>query len=250
FGLDDDLLFELAWNRPGSLRAALAAHAADKEEFAAADALLRRCETRARHERPFAIFAWLLGPAQGRRRIFARLRLRDAEALDEFLELALEYEAREAPSLQGFLTWLRAADTVVKRDMETARDEVRVMTVHGAKGLEAPVVILADTTTPPKGSHPPVLLSIEPPPYPEGGRLARIEKGEGGRDARAPRGDSWEGAHGAPGCIVWAGRRDQDAGAVARARQAALDETEHEYRRLLYVAMTRAAERLIVCGCR
>jgi ATP-dependent helicase/nuclease subunit A len=213
FGFDDDLLFELAWERRASLRATLAARAADRVEFAAADALLRRCDVRARHERPFAFFAWLLGPEQGRRKIFARLGLEAADALDEFLELALEYETHEAPSLQGFVAWLRSATTVVKRDMETTRDEVRVMTVHGAKGLEAPVVILADTTTPPKGSHPPTLLEIEP---------------------------AW---------IAWAGRRDQDAGAVAAARRAALDENEHEYRRLLYVAMTRAAERLIVCGC-
>jgi ATP-dependent helicase/nuclease subunit A len=169
---------------------------------------------RARHERPFAFFAWLLGPEQGRGKIFARLGLEAADALDEFLELALEYETHEAPSLQGFVAWLRSATTVVKRDMETTRDEVRVMTVHGAKGLEAPVVILADTTTPPKGSHQPTLLEI-----------------------------------GTPTCIVWAGRRDQDVGAVAAARQAALDENEDEHRRLLYVAMTRAAERLIVCGC-
>jgi ATP-dependent helicase/nuclease subunit A len=213
FGFDDDLLFELAWQRRASLRATLAARVADRVEFAAADALLRRCDVRARHERPFAFFAWLLGPEQGRGKIFARLGLEAADALDEFLELALEYETHEAPSLQGFVAWLRSATTVVKRDMETTRDEVRVMTVHGAKGLEAPVVILADTTTPPKGSHPPTLLEIAPP------------------------------------CIVWAGRRDQDVGAVATARQAALDENEHEYRRLLYVAMTRAAERLIVCGC-
>jgi ATP-dependent helicase/nuclease subunit A len=213
FGFDDDLLFELAWQRRASLRATLAARAADRVEFAAADALLRRCDVLTRHERPFAFFAWLLGPEQGRRKIFARLGLEAADALDEFLELALEYETHEAPSLQGFVAWLRGAATVVKRDMETTRDEVRVMTVHGAKGLEAPVVILADTTTPPKGSHQPTLLEIEPT------------------------------------CIVWAGRRDQDVGAVAMARQAALDENEHEYRRLLYVAMTRAAERLIVCGC-
>jgi ATP-dependent helicase/nuclease subunit A len=213
FGFDDDLLFELAWQRRASLRATLAARAADRVEFAAADALLRRCDVRARHDRPFAFFAWLLGPEQGRRKIFARLGLEAADALDEFLELALEYETHEAPSLQGFVAWLRGAATVVKRDMETTRDEVRVMTVHGAKGLEAPVVILADTTTPPKGSHQPTLLEIEPTG------------------------------------IVWAGRRDQDVGAVAMARTSALDENEHEYRRLLYVAMTRAAERLIVCGC-
>jgi ATP-dependent helicase/nuclease subunit A len=220
FGFDDDLLFALCWGRRTSLRATLAARAGDRVEFAAADALLRRCAAVARREAPFGFFARLLGPEHGRARMFARLGLEAADALDEFLELALEYERRETPSLQGFIGWLRGGTSVVKRDMETTRDEVRVMTVHGAKGLEAPVVILADTTTPPKGAHPPRLLDVRP------------------RKA----------VPGAPACMVWAGRRDDDVRAVAAARDAALDETEHEYRRLLYVAMTRAAERLIVCG--
>jgi ATP-dependent helicase/nuclease subunit A len=217
---DDERLFDLAYGRKGSLRAALAARAGDHPLFAAADALLRRAAARARHDTPFGFFAWLLGPEHGRRKIFARLGLEAADALDEFLELALDYERRETPSLQGFMAWLRAADTLVKRDMEVTRDEVRVMTVHGAKGLEAPVVILADTTTPPQGSHQPRLVEVPP--------------------VRA--------RPGAPPCIVWAGRRDQDVPAVAAARATVLEEYEHEHRRLLYVAMTRAAERLIVCG--
>ncbi len=220
FGVDDDALFDLAWQRRGSLRETLAARAAENPIFASADALLRRCTAAARHHTPFGFFAWLLGPERGRCRIFARLGLEAADALDEFLALALDYERREIPSLQGFTGWLRAAATVIKRDMEITRDEVRVMTVHGAKGLEAPVVILADTTTPPQGSHPPRLLEVHPV-------------------GTTP---------GAPACIVWAGRRDDDVEAVARARQKALDENENEHRRLLYVAMTRAAERLIVCG--
>jgi ATP-dependent helicase/nuclease subunit A len=217
FGLDEERLFELAHGRPGSLRAALAARAGEHEAFATADALLSRCAERARHDSPFAFFAWLLGPEHGRHKIFARLGLEAADALDEFLELALAYESSEAPSLQGFVAWLRSAATEVKRDMETTRNEVRVMTVHGAKGLEAPVVILADTTTAPRGSHPPTLLEIETP------------------DASA--------------CVVWAPRRSDDVEAVAQAREAELAEIENEHRRLLYVAMTRAAERLIVCGC-
>jgi ATP-dependent helicase/nuclease subunit A len=222
FGLDDDLLFELAHGRRGSLRKALHERAAEGEAFAAADALLSRCAERARHDSPFAFFAWLLGPELGRQKIFARLGYEAADALDEFLELALTYENYEAPSLQGFVAWLRNAATEVKRDMEIARDEVRVMTVHGAKGLEAPVVILADTTTPPRGAHPPTLIEM------------------GAADA----------APGTPPCIVWAPRKDDDVETVATAREAVLDEYENEHRRLLYVAMTRAAERLIVCGCR
>ena len=82
--------------------------------------------------------------------------------IDEFLNLALAYESRETPSLQGFVAWLRTASAEIKRDMEIARDEVRVMTVHGAKGLEAPIVILADTTTEPQGpiQHQPRLLTL------------------------------------------------------------------------------------------
>ena len=120
--------------------------------FAAADALLDalRGDGASRRRRSRSS-PGCSGRSGGRRRIFARLGLEAADALEEFLELALDYERREPPSLQGFVAWLRAADAVVKRDMEIERDEVRVMTVHGAKGLEAPVVILADTTTPPAG---------------------------------------------------------------------------------------------------
>ena len=96
--------------------------------------------------------------------------------------------------------------------MEIARDEVRVMTVHGAKGLEAPIVILADTMTQPAGPRPPRLLEL------------------------------------ADGAVIWAGRKDDDVAPVAGGAPAALREAEDEYRRLLYVAMTRAADRLIVCG--
>ena len=109
--------------------------------------------SRATRETPFAFFAWLLGGQGeidgGRRRILRRLGHEANDALDEFLELALTYERKAPASLQGFMAWLRAADTEVKRDMEISRDEVRVMTVHGAKGLEASVVLLADTSTSP-----------------------------------------------------------------------------------------------------
>jgi ATP-dependent helicase/nuclease subunit A len=96
--------------------------------------------------------------------------------------------------------------------MEIKRDEVRVMTVHGAKGLEAPIVILADTMTPPAGPRPPRLLKL------------------------------------ADGPLIWVGRKADDVPPVQAARQLAQREAEDEYRRLLYVAMTRTADRLIVCG--
>ena len=114
----------------------------------------------ARNSSPFGFYAWLLGAAGGRAKFLRRLGPEAIDALDEFLALALDYERREAPSLQGFMAWLRAAETEIKRDMEITRDEVRVMTVHGAKGLEAPLVILADTTSAPQGPRPPRLLAL------------------------------------------------------------------------------------------
>jgi ATP-dependent helicase/nuclease subunit A len=119
------------------------------------------------------------------------------------------------------MAWLRAADTEVKRDMEISRDEVRVMTVHGAKGLEAPVVFLVDTTSSPSDTQRLKLIHLPPD----------------------------DAASNAPGVVVWAGKKADDPASVAAARAAMLAETEDEYRRLLYVAMTRAADRLIVGGC-
>ncbi len=213
FGFSDDDLFAVAHARGRvPLRTALARKAAERACFAAAVAELDRLADAARHETPFAFYAHLLGAGGARRRFLARLGAEANDALDEFLNLALDYERRQTPSLQGFVAWLREASAEVKRDMEIARDEVRVMTVHGAKGLEAPIVVLADTMTQPAGPKPPRLLEL------------------------------------AGGEVIWAGRKDDDVAPVAAARQAAQAAAEDEYRRLLYVAMTRAADRLIVCG--
>jgi ATP-dependent helicase/nuclease subunit A len=213
FGFSDDDLFAIAWDRGRKpLHVALKAKSAEREIFAHAIARLADFADVMRHRSPFAFYAHVLGAADGRRSFLARLGAEANDALDEFLNLALDYERRETPSLQGLVAWLREARAEVKRDMEIARDEVRVMTVHGAKGLEAPIVILADTMTQPYGPRPPRLLEL------------------------------------ADGAVVWAGRKDDDVEPVAAARQAALAEAENEYRRLLYVAMTRAADRLIVCG--
>jgi ATP-dependent helicase/nuclease subunit A len=227
FGLGDDDLFELAWQRKGSLRDALEQHAFDQhaagnEKFRTALDRLQACQIRAMHETPFTFYAWLLGGDGGRKRILRRLGPEANDALDEFLELALGYERKAPASLQGFMSWLRTADLEVKRDMEISRDEVRVMTVHGAKGLEAPVVFLVDTTTSPTDTQRLRLIHLPP-------------------DEATPH---------MPGVVVWAGKKADDPRAVVNARAEMLRETEDEYRRLLYVAMTRAADRLIVGGCK
>ena len=222
FGLDEEELFGLAFDRRGTLLAALHAKAASSPVLAEAAARLDRLAEAARRETPFGFYARVLGPEGGRKRFLARLGIEAADALDEFLNIALDFERRQTPSLQGFVAWLRSANAEVKRDMEISRDEVRVMTVHGAKGLEAPIVILADTTSAPAG-----------PPQRQP-RLLQLAAVNAPPDT--------------PGPLVWAAARKDDVPALAKARDDMLAAAENEYRRLLYVAMTRAADRLIICG--
>ena len=220
FGFDDDKLFTLAYQRKGPLRSALRTRAAEDETFAVAASALEDLAKKARALSPFEFYAHVLGAFKGRARILARLGTEASDPLDEFLNLALSYEQRETPSLQGFLNWIRAAQSKVKRDMEMARDEVRVMTVHGAKGLEAKSVILIDhTTTRPEGAHPPRLLTVPVAGAPPGAMA-----------------------------LIWAVAKDKDAGPMAQARAQAIEAACDEYRRLLYVGLTRAADRLLICG--
>jgi ATP-dependent helicase/nuclease subunit A len=214
FGVSEDELFDLT-RYDGSLRAAVRANMPELGKTL--DAL----DGESKQLPPFAFYARLLGSG-GRKRFVARLGAEANDALDEFLNLALAYESRQTPSLQGFVHWLRTASTEVKRDMEIARDEVRVMTVHGAKGLEAPVVILADTTTEPAGPqvHHPKLLPLK----------------------------AQDAAPDTPDRIAWMPTKREETAPVDAARRQMIADNEDEYRRLLYVAMTRAADRLIVCG--
>ena len=222
FGLDDDDLFAIAWERHGLVARRAAGEGATEPRFAAAAEKLDRFAEWAKQDSPFAFYSRVLGPERGRKQFFSRLGHEADDALSEFLNLALDYEARETPSLQGFIAWLRTAKTDVKRDMEINRDEVRVMTVHGAKGLEAPIVILADTTTPPAG---PALLQPKLLPLPA--------------DGRPP---------GAPVPFLWAGLKATDFALISDAKEFARAEAAEEYRRLLYVGMTRAIDRLVICG--
>jgi ATP-dependent helicase/nuclease subunit A len=220
FGFDDEKLYRLAHQRNGPLRSVLRARAGEDATFGSASSALDAMAQKARTLSPFAFYAHVLGAGKGRARILARLGTEASDPLDEFLNLALAHEQRETPSLQGFINWIRVAQSEVKRDMEMARDEVRVMTVHGAKGLEAKNVILIDhTTTRPEGAHPPRLLTAPIASAPP--------------DARA---------------LIWGVAKDKDAGPMADARTRALEAARDEYRRLLYVGLTRAEERLIVCG--
>ncbi|MBI3672428.1 MAG: UvrD-helicase domain-containing protein [Rhizobiales bacterium] len=211
--LDEDALFRLAWNRGGtSLWDRLVASAEAPCEAVAHELAVQRAT--ARQTRPYEFLARIVG--ERRKAILARLGSEAGDALDAFLEAALAYEAAHSSSLQGFLDWFTAAPTEIKRNMEQSADEVRIMTVHGAKGLEAPIVILPDTVGLPDASKDTRLLLVE---LAEGGRLPlwRLPnsfESQAMRGLKADRGES---------------------------RLA-------EYRRLLYVAMTRAEDELYLGG--
>ena len=166
FGLSEDELFDLALDRRASLRAALRARSGRTSA---------RGSTPSPSARATAVAVRVLCRAarRGRRTAgipgAARMPRRTTRSTSSSISRSA-YESRETPSLQGFVAWLRTASAEVKRDMEIARDEVRVMTVHGAKGLEAPIVVLADTTTEPAG---PQMLHAQAARSAGAGRRAR-----------------------------------------------------------------------------
>jgi ATP-dependent helicase/nuclease subunit A len=217
-GFDDDDLFRLAHGRTGTLSQALTQAASTDARLARAQQKIARWREEARALRPFDFLSRMLGRDGGREQILGRLGAEAADALDELLAHALAYEAIETPSLQGFLAFLRRSGSQVKRDLEVKSTAVRVITVHGAKRLEAPVVVLADTTFVPEGRNDPWLLPIA-------------------KEIDMPRG------------FVWALAEKDDSHALGLARKAVRDAEEEEHRRLLYVALTRARDAVIVCGC-
>jgi ATP-dependent helicase/nuclease subunit A len=211
-GLSEEELQALAIGRQGTLWRALSTRRDETPSFAFAHEFLRDARARADFVPTYEYFAQMLGAGGGRRRLLARLGAEANDALDEFLSLALTHERLNTPSLESFLHWLEAGDAEIRRDMERGRDEVRVMTVHGAKGLEANIVILPDTTSIPQGA---------------GRHGALLYQDDG---AFFPLADMQ-----APDC-------------VRAAKLRADEEALREHRRLLYVALTRARDELHICG--
>ncbi|MEX2644315.1 MAG: double-strand break repair helicase AddA [Acetobacterales bacterium] len=214
FGFDDDALFALCRDRGAeTLWHRLTAAAGNGDpRCAAAARTLAELLARTDYLTPFELYAEVLGARRGRESLLRRLGDEANDPIDEFVALAQLYERSNVPSLQGFLHWISAGRTEVKRDLEQAmRNEVRIMTVHGAKGLQAPVVVLPDTMQTPKQSD----------------RLY------------------WPGEGEAP---IWPPRSAMADAACPELRNAARTRQEEEYRRLLYVALTRAEDRLHICG--
>ncbi len=226
-GLTEDDLFRLAWNRadagrPGSLWRALTAQARADATFKRVRDELGELLARADFVAPFELYADILGPRRGREKLRARLGPDADDPITVFLDLALAFERGHAPSLEGFLHWLESGAVEVKRDLEHGpRDAVRVITVHGAKGLQAPVVFLPDTLQTPRAA--PKFFWVGP-------------------DA-AKNKLSHE-------ILLWPPARAFHEEVAEGLRDRATRAQGREYRRLLYVAMTRAEDRLYVCGWR
>jgi ATP-dependent helicase/nuclease subunit A len=198
-GWSEDQLFTLAHGRPGYLWEALRTHPghADTRAF------LTDLRDQADFLRPYDLIERVLTRHDGRRKLLDRLGPEAEDGIDELLGQALAYEAAEVPSLTGFLVWMQTDDVEVKRQLDGEGHRIRVMTVHGAKGLEAEIVILPDT---------------KDRTFQEKDELYRLPEGP----------------------AVWKVPADESPHLIATERAARKARAAEENLRLLYVAMTRA----------
>jgi ATP-dependent helicase/nuclease subunit A len=219
-GLTDDSLYELAHGRGKEpLWTRLQRRAGERADWAQACAFLVHAEAESKVRAPFELYSRLLGfiDADGRsmrQRLLRRLGSEAEDALDEFLNQVLAAEGRGVHDLEALAAELAGLDITVKREMEAERREVRVMTAHGAKGLEAPIVFLPETT------------------------LTQTARGSPLMRVRHDGGDGF----------LWCSSSARDCEATANAREDRAAREEAEAYRLLYVALTRARDRLVLCG--
>ncbi|WP_366654304.1 double-strand break repair helicase AddA [Fodinicurvata sp. EGI_FJ10296] len=222
-GLTDEDLIDLAPGRNGSLWHALKRRAVERSQWEDARRWLGDILARVDYLTPFELFSRVLDhpcPADavsGRRALIRRLGQEAEDPLDEFLSLSLSYEAANPPSLQGFLSWLDSEETDIKREQGGDAGVVRVMTVHGAKGLQAPIVFLPDTVGRPRTAKP-----VHWAPFERSDMSGALP--------------------------LWVPNADVKPELVSTLEAAAAHRQMQEHRRLLYVALTRAEDELYVCG--
>lgn len=223
-GLSEDELFDLCYGRPHGLWQRLRDMRPDIALW-----LQKRIE-RSGYATPYEFFAEIVNtpcpadPVSGRRALYARLGFDIQDALDEFLSACLHFEQSHTPALQSFCDWFLRGEAQIKREQEAHKaDQVRIMTVHASKGLQAPIVFLPDTVK---------ILHDH-----NRGRV-RLLWPEEDVDGRAAGID----------VPLWSPRQEFDAPIYDSARERAAEKQMEEYRRLLYVALTRAEDRLYVAG--
>ncbi|MFZ4605300.1 MAG: double-strand break repair helicase AddA [Caulobacter sp.] len=216
-GLADDDVYALARDRkPDSVWTVLQRRADERPAWRAALDFLLTARDMARRHAPFDFYARILnliGPGGRSMRAAMLTRLGDeaGDVLDEFLARTLAAEGQGVRDLESLTAAFVGLNIAVKREMDPGAGQVRVMTTHGAKGLEAPIVFLPETT------------------------LTRTARG-------SPLLETAEGG------FLWASRGDDDCAASAAARLWRGEKEEDEAWRLLYVALTRARDRLVLCG--
>ncbi len=221
FGFDDNDLLALAPTRKlKTLWKMLLDNAPNNPRFTEAAETLKRWRKQADFAPPYEFFARLFDRDNVRDKLLARLGPDASDTLDEFIDLALSFDEQEPPSLSGFLSWIRADSHEVKRDLEMGRNEVRVMTVHGAKGLEVPIVFLPDTCAKPASQKATPVVSVPTMDRPQ--------------NSAAP--------------FVWAIKGATRLAAIKSVKSAHDVAELEESNRLLYVAMTRARDRLYIAG--
>jgi ATP-dependent helicase/nuclease subunit A len=216
-GLSEEELYELSYQREGSLWSSVQKNKPTLSHW------LKGWVDKAGRVTPYTFFAEVLNTpcfaddVSGRRAFYGRLGSDIHDALDEFLNSCLHYEQSHTPSLQKFADWFARGDTEIKREQDPGKtDLVRIMTVHGSKGLQAPIVFLPDTVKKMHDSN--------------HGRIRLL----------------WpENETGVP---LWSPRSEFEAPAYTARQAASRERQEEEYRRLLYVALTRAEDRLYICG--
>ncbi len=214
-GLDETALFDLAYGRSGSLWSALTAAVAagGDDKLKVAHQRLSWLLGQVDYLRPYDYFAQLLSTQNGHASLRGRLGTEIDDAIGEFLRLALVFESRHVASMQGFLHFLRQGQQTIKRDMENRQDAVRIMTVHGAKGLEAPIVFLPDTCSRPGG----------------GTQRGVVQMGQ----QKTP---------------FWRANKKMRESYGQAQEENAMQSEQDESKRLLYVALTRARDRLYIGG--
>ncbi len=205
FNLSEEDLFDLSYGREST---SLWRRLQKQERFESITFLLKDLLSRVDFFTPFSLFSYILGPLEGRKKWQACLGPEIIDSLDEFLNLCLNFQEENAPSLQNFLYWVSQEAIELKRDLDQS-NQVRVMTVHGSKGLQAPIVFLPDTTQPPVD-----LPSFE-----------FYKK-----------------------TLLWLPPSAKDIPLTKALKQNLREKQQEEYERLLYVALTRAEDALYICG--
>ncbi|EKE09593.1 MAG: hypothetical protein ACD_16C00131G0004 [uncultured bacterium] len=205
FNFSEEDIFTLAYGRE---KKSLWQRLQICEEFKGTVTLLNDLFSQVDFLTPYAFFSLILGPLGGRKKWQAQLGPEVLDSLDEFLNLCLLFQENETPSLQNFIDWISQETIELKRDLDQS-NQVRIMTVHGSKGLQAPIVLLPDTTQPP----------LDLPPF------AFFDQ-----------------------TLLWVPPQASEASLTKTLKQHLKLKQQEEYHRLLYVALTRAEDALYICG--